>query len=385
MSLKTRLLVLLISTPLVLFVGVGALLGATPAGAQQGFADLRLFGQVVNLILSSYVEPVDVDKVMDGAMRGLADGLDPSSAYLLPDEISAIEAGTPLPPAGIGVIVTRQVWLRIVGVEDGSPAARAGLRTGDYIRMIDDKPAREMSAITGTRLLRGVPGSSVTLLILRSSTADPHEVTLVRATPSGEAVTSKRLPGSETYIRVARFAHDAPAAIKKIADSAQGSSGLIIDLRGTADGAAADGIAAARLFVKSGTITTLAGRGDAKTVTMAGPGDGAITAPVVLLVSNGTANAAEIFAAALQGNARASLVGEPTAGIAGVQRLVKLPDNRAFWMTTQRYLAPDGTPIQERGLRPNVGVEQPVVAFDEAPPTTDDTLAKAVEQLKIKK
>jgi len=387
MSFKTRLLVLLISTPLVLFVGVGGLLSATPTGGgtQQAFADLRLFGQVVNLILTSYVEPVDVDKVMDGAMRGLADGLDPSSAYLLPEEMQAIEAGTPLPPAGVGLVVTRQVWLRIVGVEDGSPAALAGLRTGDYIRMIDGKPAREMSALTGTRLLRGTAGSSVRLLVLRSSAADPHEVTLVRATSTGDVVTSKKLPGGETYIRIARFTRDVPAAIKKIADEAQGSSGLVIDIRGTADGAPADGIAAARLFLKSGTIATLAGRADNKTVTMAGPGDGAVTAPAVLLVSSGTANAAEVFAAALQANSRASLVGEPTGGIAGVQRLVKLPDNRAFWMTTQRYVLPDGTPIHERGLRPNVAVEQPVVPFGEAPPTTDAALAKAVEQLKVKK
>src|SRR5215471_9822066 len=110
MSFKTRLLILLISTPLVLFVGVGGLLGAAAppsAPGQQAFADLRLFGQIVQLITSSYVEPVDVDKVMDGAMRGLADGLDPSSAYLLPEEKTAIEAGTPLAPAGVGLTVTR--------------------------------------------------------------------------------------------------------------------------------------------------------------------------------------------------------------------------------------------------------------------------------------
>jgi carboxyl-terminal processing protease len=389
MSFKTRLLILLISTPLVLFVGVGGLLGASapPAAAgQQAFADLRLFGQIVQLITSSYVEPVDVDKVMDGAMRGLADGLDPSSAYLLPEEKDAIEAGTPLPPAGVGLVVTRQFYLRVVGVEDGSPAAKAGLRTGDYIRMIDGKPTRDMSALTGTRLLRGAAGSAVKVLILRGNAADPHEVALVRASATGAAVASRKLPGGETYVRVTRFAKDAPATLKQIADAAQkdGSSGLIIDLRGTADGAPADGVAAARYFVKNGTIATLAGR-DNKTVTMAGPADGAVTLPTVLLVSNGTANAAEVFAAALQGNSRASLVGEPTAGIAASQRLVKLPDNRALWMTTERYTTSTGQPIHEHGLRPDVGVAEPSVPFGETPATTDDALAKAVEQLKVKK
>ena len=251
MSSKTRLLILMISTPLVLFVGVGGLLGASapPPAGQQAFADLRLFGQIVQLITSSYVEPVDVDKVMDGAMRGLADGLDPSSAYLLPEEKDAIEAGTPLPPAGVGLVVTRQFYIRVVGVEDGSPAAKAGLRTGDFLRAIDTKPTRDMSALTGTRLLRGAPGSSVKLLVLRGNAADPHEVTLTRvASSTTTAVTSKKLPGGETYVRVARFTRDVPAALKQIAETAQkdGSSGLVIDLRGTADGAPVDGVAAAQ-------------------------------------------------------------------------------------------------------------------------------------------
>ncbi len=387
MSSKTRFWILLISTPLVLFVGVGGLMGASapPATGQQAFSDLRLFGQIVNLITTSYVEPVDIDKVMDGAMRGLADGLDPSSAYLLPEEKDAIEAGTPLPAAGVGLVITRQFYLRIVGVEDGSPAAKAGLRTGDYIRMIDSKPTRDMSSVTGTRLLRGTAGSSVTLLVLRGNAADPHEVKLTRVVSSVQPVTSKKLPSGEAYVRVTRFTKDAPAAIKQAAEAAQkeGASGLVVDLRGTGDGAPTDGVAAARAFVKTGTIATLAGR-ENKTVTMAGQGDGAVTIPTVLLVSNGTANAAEVFAAALQGSSRAKLVGEPTAGIAAAQRLVKLPDNRALWMTTERYVTSAGQPIHERGLRPDVGVAEPFVPFGDTPPTTDDALAKAVEQLKKK-
>ncbi len=387
MSSRSRLLILLISTPLVLFVGVGVLINATAVPSQSGFADLRLFGQVLQLITSSYVEPVDVDKVMDGAMRGLADGLDPSSAYLLPEEARAIEAGTPLPPAGVGLVLTRQFYLRVVGVQDGSPAARAGLRTGDYLRMIDGTPTRDMSAVTGTRLLRGTAGSAVAVMVLRGNAADPHEVKLSREAPTGPALTSRKLPDGETYVRVVRFTSDVAPSLRQLMDSSKAgaASGFVIDLRGMADGSPADGIAAARLFVKAGaTIATLAGR-ESKTVTTTGSGDGSITAPVVLLVSNGTANAAELFAAALQSNRRADLVGEPTAGIAAVQRLVKLPDNRALWMTTQQYLTNDGSPIHDHGLRPNVAVAEPLVAFGEPPPTTDDALAKAIEQLKSRK
>jgi carboxyl-terminal processing protease len=387
MSPRTRWLVFLVSTPLVVFVTVGGMLGATSVARQQGFPHLRVFSDVLQHITTSYVEPVDVDKVMDGAMRGLADGLDPSSAYLLPDEVQAIDAGTPLAAGDIGAIVTRQFYLRVLGVRDGSPAARAGLRTGDFIRMIDNKATRDMSAFTGTRLLHGAPGSKVSLLVLRGNTTDPHLIDISREALAGEAVTSKRLPGGEGYIRVARFAPGAAAAVRKQADALHqaGAAGIVIDLRGTADGVIDEGIAAARHFVKTGVLATRAGRGPDKVVTSASPGDGAVTWPVVLLVSTGTADAAEVFAAALQGNHRAELIGEPTAGIAGVQHLVRLPENHGLWMTYARYLAADGTPLHEHGLRPDVGVDAPVVVFGEAPPAADDTLSKAVERLKTLK
>ena len=127
---------------------------------------LRVFDDVVQLITHAYVEDVNVDKVFDGAMRGLADGLDPSSAYLTPDEVRAIDAKQPLPAGDVGLVLTRQFYLRVVGVRDGSPAKRAGLAEGDFIRAIDDKPTRDLSAFTGTRLLRGAPGSKVKLIVI---------------------------------------------------------------------------------------------------------------------------------------------------------------------------------------------------------------------------
>ena len=387
MTPRSRWLLFLVSTPLVLFVSVGGMLGATSLARQQGFPHLRIFDEVVGLITSSYVEPVDVDNVMDGAMRGLTDALDPVSAYLSPAEVQAAEANTPLPPGDTGLVVMRQFYLRILGVRDGSPAARAGLRTGDFIRMIDGKATRDMSGFTGTRLLRGAPGSKVSLLVLRGTTVDPHVVDLTREALTGDLATSRTLAGGAGYVRLTSFGPGAATALRAQVDALRtaGAAGAIIDLRGIADGTPEEGIAAARLFVKSGTLATLAGRDAGRTVTTAAAGDGAVTAPVVLLVSNGTANAAEVFAAALQGNHRAELLGEPTTGLAAVQHLVKLPENHGLWLTSARYLASDGTPIHEHGLRPDVFVESPAVAFGDTPPTTDETLAKAVERLKAKK
>jgi carboxyl-terminal processing protease len=388
MSSRSRWFIFLISTPLVIVAAVGGLLGASrSAPAQNSFRDLQVFQDVLQLIRTSYVESVETDKVLEGAMRGLAEGLDPASAYLTPEEVKAVDAGAPLPAGDVGVVVTRQFYLRVVGVRDDSPASRAGLRTGDFIRGIDGKSTREISAFTGRRLLAGAPGSKVQLTVLRGSAAEPHVVDLVREAPKGDLVSSKRLPGGEGYVRVASFTSGAAAAMRKQFDALRqgGATSAVIDLRGTADGTPDEGIAAARSFVKAGTLATLAGRGTERTVTSASAGDGSVAMPIVLLVSNGTANAAEIFAAALSGTSRADLVGEPTAGMAAAQHLVKLPENRGLWMTYARYLTTEGKLIHEHGLPPTVAVEEPNVAFGEVPPATDDMLAKAVAHLKQKK
>ncbi|MEO8070702.1 MAG: S41 family peptidase [Acidobacteriota bacterium] len=383
MSSRARAVVFFISTPLVVLVLVGGLVGATRA-PQQGVSHLKVFEDVAGLIFAAYVEPADPDKVMDGAMRGLAEGLDPASAYLTPDEVKVADAKTPLPAGDIGVIVTRQFYLRILGVRDGSPAQRAGLATGDFIRAIGETPTRDMSAYTGAHLLRGAPGSKVSLLVIRGNTADPRPFEIVREISKDDRATGKKLPDGNAYVRVSSFGSGAAEAIRSsiTALGAATTSGVIVDLRGIADGTAEDAIAAARLFVKGGgTLAIRAGRGPTdRTVTTATDADGKLSMPIVLIVSDGTANAAEIFASALSRNKRATLVGEPTAGLAALQRLVRLPEG-GLWMTYARYLQADGTPILEKGLRPDVSVDIAVNDFDEPPVTTDAALARAVEAL----
>lgn len=392
MTRPTRWFVLLVSTPLVAVVMIGGLMGAPRAAAdQQSLAHLNIFEDVLRLVLNAYVEPVNVDKVMDGAMRGLTDGLDSSSAFLLPDEVRAIESKAPMPAGDIGVVITRQFYLRILGVRDGSPAAKAGLQSNDYIRMIDGKPTRDMSAVTGSRLLRGAPGTKVSVTVIRGNTADPHTFSIAREVLTGEPVTTTTVDGV-ARVRVASFGANTAEALRTAFDGAIKNKlpGAVIDLRGVADGTPDDGVKAARLFVKTGTIAIRTGRASTPSTstvekTLAAAGDGAITLPVVLLVSNGTANAAEVFAAALSGNKRADLVGEPTAGVAAVQKLVKLPQGYGLWLTYERQMTADGkTPIHERGLTPAVAIQNPSIGFDELPPTTDAPLAKAIERLKKK-
>ena len=387
MTLKTRLSVLFVSTPVLAFVLVGGLMGKERTG-DQTYQHLRVFEDVVSLVMSSYVEPVKVDRVMEGAMRGLADGLDPDSAFLSAKQVRAVETGETLPDGDVGVELTRQYYLRVIAARDASPGAKAGLQTGDYVRAIDGTPTRDMSVFEGSRLLHGQPGTKVVLTVIRGNAADPHELTLVREKPAGSPVTGHLVGSDAGYVRIASFRQDVTADLKKqIAYlSKSGATSLIIDLRRTAEGPVENGIAAARLFVKSGTLAQESGR-DVKAATKiaAKAGDGAIDSPVSLLVTTGTAGAAEVFAAALEGNKRADLIGEHTLGRAGLQKLVKLPENRGLWLTYARYLTPDGKPIHGKGLEPTVQVDEPDVEFGAPAATTDPVLDSAVQRVKAKR
>jgi carboxyl-terminal processing protease len=385
MTSRTRLWVLAISTPVIAFAIIGGYLGQAMAAKDDAYQHLRVFEDVVSLVLNNYVEEVNVQTAMRGAMRGLADGLDPDSAFLTPDLVKTVESNAPAGPADVGVELTRQYYLRVVSAREGSPAAKAGLRTGDYIRAIDAKATRDMSAFEGERLLHGAAGSKVTLLVIRGNAADPHEITLIREKASGAELTSKMADASTGLIHVNEFSKDSPARLKQAIESLtkSGASRFVIDLRGAAAGDLDDGVAAARLFVKSGTIAVKQGKA-AKEQVAANSGDGAVAAPAVLLVSQGTAGAAEVFAAALDGNDRAKLIGERTLGRAARQRLVKLPDGSGLLLTMQRYLTPASKPIHEKGLEPDVEVDQPEVEFGSEPPTTDATLDKALQVLSEK-
>jgi carboxyl-terminal processing protease len=379
MTSRSRLWVLAISTPILVFAVLGGYFGQVLA-KDDTYPHLRVFDDVVSLVVNNYVEEVDVKKAMGGAMRGLADGLDPDTAYLSADLVRAIEAKEPLGPADVGVEVSRQYYLRVISVRDGSPAAKAGVRSGDFIRAIDGKATRDMSAYEGTRLLHGAPGSKVALLVIRGNAADPHEVNVTRDRSNAVDITSRMADSGTGYIRIIEFDKDAPSRVKQAIESLgkSGATRYIVDLRSSARGDIDDGIATARLFVKSGTLSVKQTKGAKETIT-AQSGDGAIAARVVLLVNPGTSGAAEVFAAALDGNSRAELIGEHTLGRAARQQLVKLPDGSGLLLTNTRYLTPAGKEIHEKGLDPKVAVDEPDVEFGSEPPASDPILDKALQ------
>lgn len=377
---KSRLAFLLTSAVLIGLLVTGGIL--SHAVAREGsFQYLRVFQDVVSLILNNYVEDVDSTNIMKGAMHGLADGLDPESSYLTAAQVAAVSRGEAVPPGDVGLELTRQYYLRVVAARDGSPAAHAKLEPGDYIRAIDDQPTREMSVFTGARLLRGAPGSKVKLTVIRGNAAEPHDIELVREAAKPPAPSARAVRPGLALLRVPTFAAETAKTLRDqfAALGAEKTSHVIVDLRGTAEGPLEEGLAAARLFVAQGTLGAHESRAG-KSPIAARSGDGAIDMPLTLLVDAGTAGAAELFAAALNGNGRATLVGDRTAGRAAMQELVKLPDGSGLWLTTSRYLTPKDAAIHGKGLTPDVLVEAPDVEFGAAA-TSDPILEKAIEHV----
>ena len=382
MRARTRLIVLLVTVPLVGFTLVGGWLGGVVA-REDAYRHLRIFEDVVSLISENYVEDAELDQVMDGALSGLAGGLDADSTFLSAESVARLETGPPVGPAGIGVETIARYYTQIVGVRDGSPAARAGLRPGDYIRAIDDEPTRRLSGVDGVARLRGEPGTTVRLSLLRGNTSEPYDIELVREAPAGPDVSRRMLTADIGYVRVAAFEPGTADAIAQAAAAlaGEGAAQLVIDVRNCAAGSFDEGIAAARLFVAEGTLLQREETGGTQITIDATAGADAIDTPVLLLTDYGTAGGAELFAASLTGAERAESVGQRTAGRVSLQKLRPLPDGSGLWLSWARYLHATGDALHRAGVEPAVAVELPTVELGEPWPDGDPILDRALEHL----
>ena len=391
---RTRLVVLVVSVPLIAFTLVGGFLGREAAG-ENPYRHLRILEDVVSLISNNYVEDVDLGGVMAGALRGLTDGLDADSAYLSAEDVDRIESGRPLPAGGIGVEVRRRYYLQVVAPLDGSPAARAGILPGDFIRAIDGTPTRFMSNIEGQRLLRGEPGSTVTVSLIRGSTQEPYDIDLVRERVGVPRVSLRTSRDGSIYWRVPSFS---PGTADEIAESALGGSPrLVLDLRNNANGTYHEALATARLFIDAGHLAIREEHGEQRTpiedpaelapapteigIVTDPPTRPVIDTPVTLLTNFGTAGPAELFVAALTGRDRAQTVGQRTAGRASEQKLIRLPDGTGLWLSWARYLTPDGEPIDRVGVVPDVAVDVTLPELGEPLPEDDPILERALEEV----
>ena len=383
MTGRTRFVILAVTAPILAYTLVGGFLGQVVA-REDTYRHLRVFEDVVSLVTDNYVEPIEPGRIMQGALWGLAEGLDPGSSYLTPDEISQYEADDASDEVGVGLVLTRQYYIQVVAARDGSPAADAGLLPGDYIRTIDNNPTRMMSIVRGRQLLRGERGSTVTLTIIRGNAAEPVEVELLRNGGRSANVTSRLVAPGVGYLRIAEFDDTTADAIEAAAGTLgrQRAERLLIDLRGNASGAFASGIDAARLFTDADTLVIRESATEQEPVSGVNR-EPSIAWPVVIITNPGTAGAAELFAAALTDTGRAETVGLRTAGRAAEQTLVRLSSGGGLLLSSTRYLTASGEPIHRVGVQPAVVVPEPLVELGKAvaDPDEDPVLDRALEHL----
>jgi len=381
MTARSRLLVALASTALIGYVALGSLLGRVLGDTSYG--QLAVFNEVVRLVVEAYVEPVNIDRAMAGARLGLGDALDGDSGYLDAEEFRLYQQPVKDTDAEIGVVLTRRFsFLMVVSSRPGSPAEKAGLRAGDILKAIDGRHSRPLPASTGQRLLRGAPGSTVKLAVLRAG-VEPFEISVVRERLSASAPRGKMLENGTGYLRVgefpARVADDLRAEVESLKKS--GAKSLVLDLRKAAYGAPEEGVRVAEIFLKGGVVTKLAGVKVPELVLSADTARWAWDGPLAVLVDTGSAGPSEIVAAAMLDSGRASVVGEHTFGRAAIQKTMALPDG-GLVLTVAKYSSPKGTAIHGRGVEPSVPVASAEDGEEGEGASRDLILEKALEVLR---
>ena len=383
MTDRTRFVILIVTAPILAYTLVGGVLGRV-AAREGTYSHLKVFEDVVRLVTDNYVEPIDPERIMQGALWGLAEGLDPESSYLTPGDVRQYEADEASNEVGVGLVLTRQYYIQVVAARDGTPAAEAGLLPGDYIRAIDDNPTRVMSIVRGRQLLRGEPGSTVTLTVIRGNAAEPLEMELERDGGRSANVTSRLIAPGVGYLRIAEFDDTTADAIEAAAGTLdrQRVERLLIDLRGNAIGAFESGLDAARLFTDADTLVIRKSSTGQEPVNQVNR-ELSIAWPVVIITNPGTAGAAELFAAALTDTGRAETVGLRTAGRAAEQTLVRLSDGGGLLLSSTQYLTASGEPIHRVGVEPALVVLEPAVELGQAvaDPDEDPVLDRALEHL----
>lgn len=339
---------------------------ATPE-QESPYPNLGVFARALVHVETSYVEDVDQDTLVYGAIRGMVATLDPHSAFLDPDEVRLLESDTDGRFAGVGVeISVRDGWLTVLGVFPGGPAAAAGVKPGDRFLRIEGRGARDMRMDDAVRVMRGEPGTRVHVAIRREGEESDLELDLTRAIIDVPPVDARLLPGGILYVSIASFqsntADELDAALDagvRQARASGGIRGLMLDLRNNPGGLVDQAVRVCDEFLSSGVIVSTRARGgrllsESRASLLGTRPDW----PMVVLVNELSASAAEIVAGALHDQHRATLVGDRTFGKGSVQNIIDLPDGSALKLTIARYYTPSGGSIQARGIEPDVSAPQ---------------------------
>lgn len=355
--------------------------------------DVQRFSNALSQIKKYYVKPVTDKELFDNAIRGMLSGLDPHSNYLDENEFNELQTSTNGEFGGLGIEVTMEEGvIRVISPLVGTPAAKAGMKPGDYIIKLGDKSVQGLSLQDSVNLMRGKIGTKIDLTVVRKGEKKPLNFNLVREKILIKSVLSKLLDKQYGYIRLTQFqaltAEDMLKSIKKLEKEAANGKlkGLVLDLRNNPGGLLDSAIKISDAFLgvdkngKDEMIVYTEGRlPGSKFTALSTPGDIINKAPMVVLINNGSASAAEIVAGALKDNKRALIVGTKSFGKGSVQTVLPLDSKRGIKLTTALYYTPSGASIQAKGIEPDIVVEEMVIP---KPQTTDKVTGFSEADLK---
>jgi carboxyl-terminal processing protease len=359
-----------------LILGLGLMLGVMLALGQGVLAekknsrssaqsipleDIRSLSEVFGKVKENYVEEVEDKVLLENAIRGLLSGLDPHSAYLDKKAFTDLREGTSGEFGGLGIVVgMEEGFVKVISPIDDTPAAKAGVKSGDMIIRLDDKNVKGMSLEDAVSIMRGKPKTDILLTIVREGADKPLKIKITRAIIKVQSVRSKTLEKGFGYIRVSAFQERTGSDLRKAISKLKRANnkklkGLVLDLRNNPGGLLTAAVEVSDAFLESGVVVSIKGRDKSNTMTHSAKGMDLISeAPIVVLINGGSASASEIVAGALQDHKRAIVMGTQSFGKASVQTVVPLGNGSGLKLTTARYYTPNGTSIQAKGITPDI-------------------------------
>ena len=328
--------------------------------------EVRMFTEALDRIRMAYVEEVDDKTLLENAIRGMLSGLDPHSAYVIENDFDTLQENTTGEFGGLGIEVGRENgYIKVISPIDDTPADKAGIEAGDLIIQIDGRPTRQILPQEAADLMRGEPGSEVTITVAREG-QEPFDLTVTREIIAITSVRSRMLEPGYAYLRISQFrvntSNELEEEIEELYAKNDEIKGLVLDLRNNPGGVLQASVGVVDAFIDQGRIVYTEGRIEgndmefmATTNTVAGD------VPLVILINNGSASASEIVAGALQDHARAIVMGTRSFGKGSVQTVMPLGEQRAIKLTTSLYFTPSGRSIQAQGIDPDIVVENAFV------------------------
>jgi carboxyl-terminal processing protease len=349
---------------ILLALGLAAyfLLPAFAAPPASNYDSLRLYTEALFEVSQKFVWPKNEEELMYGSLRGMMNSLDPDSSFLTAKEYQNYLQGVKRAPAEAGMdIIVKDGLLTAISVIDGGPAARAGLKPDDHIIKVDGQMVRNLTTQEAARRFQGAPGTAFKLQVIRSGEVKPLDLTVTLEPLGGNTVTTSYLDNAVAYVRIRYFNEETPVELAKVLNNIKqhkpAVKGIILDLRNNARGSMEEAVRSASLFLGNQQIVVAKGRSPKTEQSYTGKERDLVfktLPPVVVLVDQGTARAAEIVAAALRDQARATLLGAKTLGLCGLTKAFPLEDGSALVMTVAQCYSPKGAKIPGKGLEPEV-------------------------------